>query len=179
MLRHILLLGLENPIRVVPHRPGHPDRAVVPEVTPDLPHDHGHAVGGEAHVHLDVKVVNGLDQPDAAHLEQVVHILPPAGKLLDHRQHQPEVAGDQLLPGLHIPRPGPAEELQALLAFQHLQLGRIDAADFHLALHNATSLARKCFKESISDGRAFIRRRGGGYFLSSDRFRWNFPPAPF
>ena len=41
--------------------------------------DHGHAVGGEAHRLADVEVVDGLDEAHAAHLEQVVGVLAPAG----------------------------------------------------------------------------------------------------
>ena len=97
-------VGLEHLIGGVPHGPGHPDGAVVPEIAADLSHDHGDPVGGEAHVQVGVEVVNGLDQADAPHLKQIVHILSPVGKLVDHRQHQAQIALDQLLPGLLVPR---------------------------------------------------------------------------
>ena len=71
-------LGLEHPIGGIPDGAGHPDGAVVPEVAPDLPDDHGHAVGGKAHVHIHVKVVNGLDQPDAPPPETGRPRSPPA-----------------------------------------------------------------------------------------------------
>ena len=101
------LPGLEDLIRRVPQASGHPDGAVVPEIPPDLPHDHGNAVGRKAHRLVDIEVVNGLDEADTAHLEQVVHVLTPAGKSLEHRQHQPQVAPDELLPGGHVSLLGP------------------------------------------------------------------------
>ena len=122
MLGHIGLLGLEHLVRRVPHGPGHPHGAVIPEVPPDLPHDHGHAIGGEAHVQIRVEVVDGLDEADAPHLEQVVRVLPPVGKALDHREDQPQVARDQFLPGLHVPLLGPEQEGLGLIVFQDLQL---------------------------------------------------------
>lgn len=60
-----------------------PHGVVVPQVALDLAHDHRHTVGGKPHVLRRVKVIDGFDKPDAAHLEQVVQILPPVGKALD------------------------------------------------------------------------------------------------
>ena len=57
---------------------------------------------------LAVEVVDGLDEADAAHLEQVVDALTPGGEALDHAEHQPEVPGDELLPGGLVPLPDPA-----------------------------------------------------------------------
>ena len=42
----------------------------------DLPQDHGDRVGGETDILGDVKIVDGLDESDAAHLKQIVQILP-------------------------------------------------------------------------------------------------------
>jgi len=116
------LTGLQDLIGSVPHTPADPQGAVVPEIAADLPHDHGHAIGGEAHVQIRVEVVDGLDEADAPHLEQVVRVLPPVGKALDHREDQPQVARDQFLPGLHVPLLGPEQEGLGLIVFQDLQL---------------------------------------------------------
>ena len=53
---------------------------------------------------------------------------------LDHREDQPQIAGDEPLPGRHVPGLGPPEQLQDLLVFQYLQLGGVDAADLYLSL---------------------------------------------
>ena len=100
-----LLPGLQDPVGGVPHGAGDPDGAVVPEVAADLAYDHGHTVGGKLHRLGDVEVVDGLDEPDAAHLKQVVHVLAPAREPLDHRQHQPQIPLDQFFTGLPGPRP--------------------------------------------------------------------------
>ena len=48
---------------------------VVPQMAADFTYDHGHGIGGKAHIEAQIKVVYGLDKPYAAHLEQVVHLL--------------------------------------------------------------------------------------------------------
>ena len=147
MLGRVGLLGLENLVGRVPHGPGHPHGAVVPEIAADFPHDHGYAVGGKFHVQVDVEVVDGLDEADAPHLEQVVGVLPPIGEPLDHRQHQPQIAGDQLLPGGGVPRLGPPQKLLGLATFQYLQLGGVHPAYLYLVLHDEkTSRPVYCFQ---------------------------------
>ena len=59
-----------------------PHGVVVPQVALDLADDHRHAVGREPHVLRRVKVVDGLDEPDAPDLKQVVHVLAAARKPL-------------------------------------------------------------------------------------------------
>src|SRR5215211_7287428 len=75
-----------------PHRP-----ALVAEVPLELADDRGGGVGRELHLALQVEAVDGLQQPDGAHLDQVLQRLPAvaeaAGQVLDQRQVQP----DQLL----------------------------------------------------------------------------------
>lgn len=44
-----------------------------------------------------VKIIDGLDQSDAADLKQVVHVLAAANEFLNHGQHQPEISGNELL----------------------------------------------------------------------------------
>ena len=43
-----------------------------------------HGVSGELYIQLRIKMVNGFDQPDDPHLEQIVHTLAPSGEPLDH-----------------------------------------------------------------------------------------------
>ena len=140
VLGHVGLLGLENLVGRVPHGPGNPHGAVVPEVAAYLPHNHGDAVGGKLHVQVGVEVVDGLDQADTPHLKQVVGVLPPVGEPLNHRQHQPQVAGDELLPGGGVPRLGPEKERLGLAAFQHLQLGSVHPAYLYFVLHDGKNL---------------------------------------
>ena len=80
-----------------------PQSVVVAQKAPDLANDHGHAVGGKPHRLAGIEVVDGLDQPDAAHLEQIVQVFAPLGKALDDAQNQPQVALDHLLPGGGVP----------------------------------------------------------------------------
>ena len=121
--------------QMVPLHAGHPDGGVVPQVAADLPDNHGYAVGGEAHVQVGIEVVDGLYKTNAPNLEQVVQILSPVGELLDHRKDQAEVARDELLPGLHVPLLGAAQQLHGLLILEDLQLRCVDTADLYLSLH--------------------------------------------
>ena len=135
VFRQVPVPDLQDFIGRVPHGAGHPDGAVVPEISADLADDHGHAVSGKPHRLIDVKVVDGLDEPHAAHLKQVVGVLAPAGEALDDGEHQPQISLDQFPAGLLVPGLGAAQEFHGLLVFQHLQLCRVDARDLHLALH--------------------------------------------
>ena len=83
-------------------RQGDPHGVVVPQKAAYLAHDHGHPVGGKTHVQVRVKVVYGLDEPDAPHLKQVVHAFAPAHEFLHHAQHQPQVALYHPLAGLLV-----------------------------------------------------------------------------
>ena len=73
---------------------------------------------------------------------------------MDHGQHQPQIAADQLLPRRCITCVGAAQQRRHLIVFQHRQLRCVDAADLHSAPHDATCL----FRDSGS-----ISRRCGGY----------------
>ena len=68
---------------------------------------------------VGVEVVDGLDEADAAHLEQVVDVLAPGGEALDHAEHQPQIPGDQLLPGGLVSLPDPEKQLTCALRGQH------------------------------------------------------------
>jgi len=56
--------------------------------------NHRDAVGGKTYVLTDVKVVDGLDEPDTAHLEQIIHVLAPAEEFLDHGEGEAQISGN-------------------------------------------------------------------------------------
>ena len=112
------------------------DGAVVAQVAPDLPGNHGYAVGGKAHVVVfGVKIVDGLDQTDAADLKQIVHVLAAADEFLDYGQHQPEVAGNELLARVSVAVLCADEQCPAGVAAQDFQVGRVDTADLDFSKH--------------------------------------------
>ena len=86
----------------------------------DLAYDHRNAIGGKADRLGDVKIINGLDQADAADLEQIVSIFPPAHEFLNDRQHQAQVAFDQFLAGLLIAFLGAFQQSDGFCIFQNL-----------------------------------------------------------
>ena len=65
-------------------------------------HNRWNTVGGKLNILAQVKAVDGFDEANAADLEKIVHAFTAAGELLDHRQHQPEIARNQRLPCLVI-----------------------------------------------------------------------------
>ena len=100
------------------------------------PGNHGHTVGGKTHVVVfGVKIIDGLDQADAADLKQVVHVLTAADEFLDHGQHQPEVAGNELLACVSVAVLCADEQCPAGVTAQDLQLGRVDTADLDFSKH--------------------------------------------
>ena len=110
-----------------------PHGVVVPQVALDLADDHRHAVGREPHVLRRVKVVDGLDEPDAPDLEQVVHILTAACEFLYDAEHQSQVALHHLLPGLAVTRAGRLDKAGFFGFAQHRQAGGIHAAEFYFS----------------------------------------------
>ena len=48
-------------------------------------------------------MVECLNQSDAADLKQIVHIFAAMMEPLEHAEHKPQIAPDELLPRLHIP----------------------------------------------------------------------------
>ena len=83
--------------------PGHPYRpALVPEMALELSDDGRGGVGGELHLAVRVEPVDGLDQPDGAHLDKVVQRLPPAGEAPGQVLHQSQVRFDQPAADLRI-----------------------------------------------------------------------------
>ncbi len=46
---------------------------------------------------FQIEMIDGLDQSDAADLEQIIHILAASGEFLDHGQNQPQIAADELV----------------------------------------------------------------------------------
>ena len=124
--------GLERLVGGVAQGARDADGVVVPQVAPDLADDHRHAVGAQAHVHAQIEVVQALHQADAAHLKQVVHVLAPIVKALQHAQHQAKVPLDQLVTRLHVPGVGALHQFAHGLVGEHRERGRVHAADFHL-----------------------------------------------
>ena len=131
--------GLQDPVGGVPHGAGNPDGAVVPEVAANLAYDHGHTVGRKLYRLRNIEIVNGLDEPYAANLKQIVHAFTSPREPLDHRQHQPQIPLDQLFTGLPVPGLAAAEQLHGLTAFQDLQLCRVDPRNLHFPLHISAS----------------------------------------
>ena len=66
---------------------------------PDLADDHRHRICGKLHRLCNIKIINGLDQPDAPYLKQVIQILAAVQKPLDHTEHQSQIAAEQRFPG--------------------------------------------------------------------------------
>lgn len=82
-----------------------------------------------------VKIVDCLDQTDAADLKQIVHVLAAADEFLDHGQHQPEVAGNELLARVSVAVLCADEQCPAGFAAQDFQVGRVDTADLDFSKH--------------------------------------------
>ena len=151
------LLALEDLIGHIPDGPGHPDGGVVPEIAPDLSCDHGDAVGGKPHLLVGIKVADGLDEADAAHLEQVVGAFPPLVEALNHGQHQPEIPLDEGLSGPAVPLTAPAQQDVHLLWRQNPEACRVHAADLYFSLHGVPPCG---LMESVfPGGRKKIRKR--------------------
>ena len=92
------------------------------------------------HVLAQVKGVDGLDEADHADLKEVVHVFAAAGEALHHREHEPEVAGYELLAGGLVPAPGLFQQGEGLPAFEYRQLRGIHPADLDFSLHQKTPL---------------------------------------
>ena len=82
-----------------------------------------------------VKMIDGLDQTDAADLKQVVYVFTAADEFLDHGQHQPEVAGNELLACVSVAVLCADEQCPAGVTAQDLQLGCVDTADLDFSKH--------------------------------------------
>ena len=95
-----------------------------------------------------VKVVDRLDEPDAPHLKEIVHVLPAPGEFLDHGEDEPQVPADELFPRVLIPGPGLCQKRLRFLAAEPRQARGIDAADLYLSLHEAP--IPLCFSDGFS-----------------------------
>ena len=82
-----------------------------------------------------VEIIDGLDQTDAADLKQVVYVFTAADEFLDHGQHQPEVAGNELLACVGVAVLCTDEQCPAGVAAQDLQVSRVDTADLDFSKH--------------------------------------------
>ena len=136
------LTRLHDAIGRIPQRARHAQRGIVPQIAAYLARDHGHAVGGEAHVVIfQVKMVDGLDETDTADLKQIVHILAAPDEFLEDGEHEPQIAAYQLVPRSTIAGLRLLQKRPRFLAFQHRQARRIHAAYLNLSLHSKTALS--------------------------------------
>ncbi len=149
------LLALDGLVGGVPHGTADTDRVVVPQEPPHFPDDHGDAVGGELHALGHVKIVDSLDEANAPHLEQIVRVLPAAAEPLDHAEHQPQIAGNQLFSCVLVPGVAFHQQLPHFGAFEHLQAGGVHAAYFHFSLHENRLHPRRQKKTTSA---VFLRR---------------------
>ena len=111
---------------------------IIPQESAQLSADHGYAVCGKPHLLGQVKIVDGFDQTDHADLEQIINIFPSAGKALDHAEHQPQVAVDQLVPcflaagALDLP-----QQFDFFAFLEYCQLRGVDSGDDNLLIRHA------------------------------------------
>ena len=103
-------LTLKHPVGHIPDGTGDPDDTVVPQIPPHLSRDHGHAVGGKAHLLVRVKIGDGLDKADAPHLKQIVGVFAPLVKALYDTENQPQISFNEFFPGVFVARLRPAEQ---------------------------------------------------------------------
>ena len=130
-----LLFDLHGAVRRVAHGTADAHGIVVAQKAFHFAGDHRHAVGGEHYLVAWVEIIDGLDEPDAAHLKQVVEVLAPLGEPLHHAEHQPQVALDHLLPRGGVAPVGLGQQLPFLRFGQDGKLGRIHPAEFHFVVH--------------------------------------------
>ena len=97
--------------------------------------NHGYPVGGKFHLLFRIEVGNGLYEADAAHLKQIVRVLPPAAEALDHGEHQPQIPLNELVPGGGVSGPGGPQKALGLLRGEDPEGAGADAADIYFSLH--------------------------------------------
>ena len=135
VLAHEFFLDLKRAVRCVAHGARHSDDTVVPQIAPNFPDNHRHRVGRKPHPQIHIKIIDCLDQPDTADLEQVVHWLPAPAKALDHREHQPEVAADQLFTGGLVAVPDTVQQRVHFFRRKDGKRRGIHTANLYLELH--------------------------------------------
>ncbi len=79
------------------HRPGS-----VAEVTPDLAEHRRHRERGELDTSVDVEALDGVDQPDGAHLDEVLERLAAPGVPRRERSHEGQQLGEHTVSGLTV-----------------------------------------------------------------------------
>ena len=137
-----LLSRLQGFIRRVAHRARYAQRAVVAEIAAYLAGNHGHAIGREPDALAAVEVIDSLYEPYAADLEEVVHVLAPAGESLDNREHEPEVGGDKLLARGGVAGARALQKLERLVVFQNGQARRVYAGNLDFTLQKSAPLRK-------------------------------------
>ena len=163
-------LHLHGFVSGVPYRTADADGVVVPQVPADFADDHGDGVCGEADVLTDIEIVDGLNQSNTAHLEQIVQIFSPLGEPLDNTKDQPQVAVHQLFPGLPVSLVHSFEQPHLLTFSENLQIGCVDPAYFHLVIQaRSHPLCKWKYNSSIASCRETIRGLSWKNILSDDR----------
>ena len=132
IFRGQLIPDLQSLISQIPQGSGHSYRIVVAQIPTDFTDNHGDGIGRELHIQFDVEIVHGLNQPDTAHLEKVIHIFASAGKALDDGQDQAQISVDQPTPGLLISCRRALQKLFFFFLPQSFQSRRMDSAKIHL-----------------------------------------------
>jgi hypothetical protein len=98
-------------------------------------YNHGHTVGREFYLFIRVEVGDGLNQTNAAYLEQVIWAFAPFVETLDHAEHQPQITFNQLFPGVFVSGFGKAEKGVHFCMGQGLQARGVYTADLYFSLH--------------------------------------------
>ena len=83
-----LLFDLHGAVRRVAHGTADAHGVVVAQKAFHFAGDHRHAVGGEHYLVAWIEIIDGLDEPDAAHLKEVIRVFAAACKALDDTEHQ-------------------------------------------------------------------------------------------
>src|SRR5207249_604726 len=78
--------------------------ALVAEMALQLADDRWRGVGGELESPLRVEAVDGFQEPDRRHLDEVVEGLAPVGEAPGEVLGQPEMGGDELVPQAGVSR---------------------------------------------------------------------------
>ena len=156
-----LIPGFQGLVGNIPQAAADPDGVVVPQIPANFADDHGHGIGGKAHVQRGIEIVQRLDEPDAAHLKQIVHVFAPVAEALNNAQHQTQISPDKFLPGVEIAAVHQRKQLPHTLVGQNGQGRRIYAADFHLVDRHVGFLPCRLSTGSMGKREGFHSDSGG------------------
>ena len=104
------LLGLHRFIRQIAQRAADAHGIIVAQMAANLADNHWYAIGGKADILIWIKVVDRLDQPNAADLEQIVDVFAGMGFEI---YEGPEIEDDDHnFTRLNVPKNHPARDMQ-------------------------------------------------------------------